>query len=254
MLQLSPEAFLQVSHLFDPAMPNSTVLFSTLEQRTPGRVFVDDPDMPQRAVVVADYRRWTFLGGTFDQSSLDHDLVLLQSMTDFELIWPAWLGNHLTPPTHYIDVIERIEFFDRTHSADKVPRLPSDSTFRFMDADLFKRCLWHDVVVSATGTTANFLANCVGICLVRGDDILCEAYGVFRGAGRQEIGTITHPVHRRQGYAVVTCEQLLRRCENQGLAAYWSCDASNTGSIKTARDLGFKTQRAYQQIKYLLCQ
>ncbi len=250
MLQVPSEAFQRVSHLFDPSMPNSTVLFSTLEQKTPGRVFVNDIQRPQRAIVVANYRGWTFLGGMYDQSSLDHDLAMLQRMTAFELIWPAWLGDHLAPVARFAGVIERCEFFDRQPGTDITPLLPPGSTFRFMDTDLFARCLWYDVVVPAAGTAANFLANCVGVCLIRGDDILCEAYGIFRGAGRQEIGIITHPAHRRQGYAVRTSERLITHCEAQGIVAYWSCDGSNTGSIKTAHGLGFKTQRAYRQFRY----
>jgi RimJ/RimL family protein N-acetyltransferase len=83
-----------------------------------------------------------------------------------------------------------------------------------------------------------------------GREICSEAYAVFFGGGRVEIGVITHEEYQRRGCAYVTCQHLIRLCEAQGYPTYWSCEQDNVASVATARKLGYQVQRAYQWLYY----
>jgi RimJ/RimL family protein N-acetyltransferase len=70
------------------------------------------------------------------------------------------------------------------------------------------------------------------------------------GDTKAEIGAITREAYRGHGYAPITCAYLIEACERRGYQAYWSCDTENTASIRVARKLGFRQERAYQIFEY----
>lgn len=113
-----------------------------------------------------------------------------------------------------------------------------------MAGRLFARCLWHDDMVTASGTAENFLRQGIGLCLMAGDEICSEAYAVCRGAGSFEIGIVTAEAHRGRGYAFLVRQHLMRLCEASGQLTRWSCFADNTASAHLSRKLGFQTEHA----------
>lgn len=91
-------------------------------------------------------------------------------------------------------------------------------------------------------------ANCL---LVMDGDVICsEAYAVFLGAGKFEIGIVTNQEYRKQGYAYLACKGLLQLVEATGYPPRWSYFGGNVGSAATARKLGFGGQREYQWFSY----
>jgi hypothetical protein len=57
------------------------------------------------------------------------------------------------------------------------------------------------------------LAQGFGYCLIRGQELLSEAFAADAALGMIEIGTITAECYRRRGYAAVTCAHLIRESE-----------------------------------------
>jgi RimJ/RimL family protein N-acetyltransferase len=119
-----------------------------------------------------------------------------------------------------------------------------------MDEAVLGRCLWRDLMTSAYGTQERFLQHGIGLCLMAGHEICSEAYAVFFGGGRVEIGVITHEAYRQRGYATVACQHLIKHCETQGYPTYWSCEQDNVASAATARKLGYQVQKEYQWLYY----
>jgi len=225
-----------------------------LEGRNPGRVYVDRKDTPSWAIVVLDFYATTFIGGTIDQQTLNNVFSKLRSDRTLALVWMPQAVQDIGPPSGRTSVIERLDFFDRAPRNDASnpwsQRIPGRSTIRQIDASLLARCLWRDNILDAFGTEERFLANGLGYCLMRDDEILSEAYGVFRGAGRFEIGAITAEHHRGRGYAALTCTHLITTIEASGLSTYWSCHRNNVASAATARKLGYQVERPYQFLVY----
>ncbi len=85
-----------------------------------------------------------------------------------------------------------------------------------------------------------------GLCLVHGDELVCEAFAGPSAGGVIEIGVETHPRHMQKGYAVITCSHLIHIMEQQGFQTYWNCAKQNLPSAALARRLGYQTEREYQ--------
>lgn len=110
MFELPSAQFTRVLPLFDPDQPNSTMLFSTLEGRTPGKVYVDDVDHPTAGILVINFYNTTFLGGALDPFWVQQALSELRQNQDILLTWSPRLAVSLEPPALEIG---RYEFYDR---------------------------------------------------------------------------------------------------------------------------------------------
>jgi len=248
MLELPPAQFSLVIPLFTPEQSNSTMIFATLEGRTPGKVYVDHADRPQQCLVVINFLNFTFMGGTVDQAWLTQSVNELCQTQKIMLNWTETVATTLQPPGEPAEIRGGLAF-DQCRPVQPAP-LPPGHTLRVIDRALLARCLWHEVMVLACGSTENFLAQGMGLCLLQGDEICSEAYAVWQGVGKFEIGIVTHEQHRQRGYAHLVCQHLIKWCEAQGYSPYWSCMQENVASAATARKLGFQKEQAYQWLVY----
>jgi hypothetical protein len=249
LVELPSNRFDRAVPLFAPDGPNSTMIFSTLEGRTPGKAYVDVLEMPAACVLSIDYYHLTFLSHAAPLSWSQASLARLREIHDINLVWPT----HLVPPLPPAAVIDRAEFFDLPIPEDIsqcLLSLPEGFQFQSMTHELLARCLWRDEIRMACGTEEQFLRHGIGVCLLHEADICSEAYAVFRGADRFEIGVITNEAYRRRNLAYLTCLQLAVLCTEGGYPTYWSCHQDNAGSMETARKLGYRTQRAYKILHY----
>ena len=86
--------------------------------------------------------------------------------------------------------------------------------------------------------------------MMRGDEIIVEAYASSLGRTQAEIGAVTWEAYRGNGYAPIACAYLMQLLERRGYRAYWSCDADNLASIRVAQKLGFRQEKVYQILEY----
>lgn len=209
---------------------------------------MDDAGEPAQCLLVTSFLNFTFLGRSPGAAPrpewLAEAISTLRSTQDLYLNWPAHPTAQGGPPILPGKVQGGLEFRDR-RPAPIVP-LPAGHQLQLVDGALFARCMWRDAIVTAFGTAENFLCHGIGLCLMEGDEICSEAYAVWRGAGRFEIGIVTAAARRGRGYAFMACQHLMRLCEAAGQPTCWSCFADNTASAHLARKLGYRTERADQ--------
>jgi RimJ/RimL family protein N-acetyltransferase len=230
--------------LFAADYPNGTVLLSLLDGRCPGAVVVDNVENPTAAVAVADFENFAYVGGAPSAEWLAGAFAELCKERYLLLIAAEWLPTAALPDA--ARVLPRLEFLNPDAQRRPTPvELPEGFSFRPLDADLLERCLWRDQMVNAYGTPEGFIAENLGVCLMRGDEICCEAYAVCPAGGHYEIGVVTHDDYQRRGFAYVTCVLLADECARRGFATSWSCDLDNPASAATARKLGYTTERPY---------
>jgi RimJ/RimL family protein N-acetyltransferase len=89
-----------------------------------------------------------------------------------------------------------------------------------------------------------------GLCLMHGDELLCEAFAGPAANGIIEIGVETHPHHMRKGYATITCAHLIHEMELQGYITYWNCARDNLPSAALAHKLGYQTEKEYRLLAW----
>lgn len=238
--------------LFDPDVPNNPALWAVLRGRHQGRAVVDDPRHPLQCVLRTD-ACLTYFGRYTSQAFLLDAVEHFRDQGPVWLVWPP--GSGVLPPMRPVALaVPRVEFYDLLPHSPLLKswrcQLPSDCTIRPIDRQLLERCQWRSDMAFYCGSLDNFLKNGIGLCLMRDEQIIVEAYASALGESRAELGAITWEPFRGQGYAPVACAHLIDICARRGYQAYWSCDASNHASQRVARKLGFRQERAYKIFEY----
>ncbi|MEQ9453233.1 MAG: GNAT family N-acetyltransferase [Phycisphaeraceae bacterium] len=251
MVLLPPSHFTDVEGMFPEDGPNAAMLHATLEGRVPGRVLVDDAQRPSCALVQADYYGFTFPSRPMPPSFLKEGIERLLDDGPVLLVWPGegdTAAPSVDPPAAGL-TLERVMLrgFDVSSKPLHGVQVPEGCMLSPMDSGLVPRCVWHDQLLRAMGSIDRFLTYGLGVCLLRDDTILSEAYMCFWGSGLAEIGVVTHPDHRRQGFGVLTARHLIELCEERGLDVYTTCYAANEPLRRVAVQVGLT-----EEVPYLL--
>ena len=238
--------------IFDPDLPNSPALWAVLLGKHAGKAVVDDDLNPAQCMLRTNAALSYFSQPT-QQDFLDQALPYFRRRGPVWLVWPHRTALR-SPEPQAAQAVNRVEFMDydpHSNHLDKLKRqLPDSCRIQFIDQLLLERCEWRSEMEFYAGSLDNFLEYGLGMCLLRGDEILAEAYASALGKTRAEIGAFTSQAYRGRGYATITCAYLIEACEQRGYQAYWSCDADHAASIRVARKLGFRQERPYYIYEY----
>ncbi|MBX3001303.1 MAG: GNAT family N-acetyltransferase [Caldilineaceae bacterium] len=244
--QVSP----QLRDLFDVSQPMAIRCFAVLDGSIRGQIWTDDPIRPTWGAVKEAAFDTLFLGGR-PTANIVYEIVeeLRNQQGVAFALWPDHPFNHLLPRSPDFDDWE-LEFTDRSHSADLGPYLsvPEGCELRPIDATWLARCRYHDIYIAYFGSAEQTLAQGFGFCLVKGEDLLSEAFAAEAALGMIELGTITGEPYRRRGYATVVCAHLALECEARGYRTYWNCAKNNQASATLARKLGHQTEKEFRYV------
>jgi GNAT superfamily N-acetyltransferase len=247
-----PIAYPGLASLFDPALPDHPVLWSVLQGRHMGLAVVDDLDQPTQCVLRTD-ACLTYVSRDIAPTFLGEAIPRMLVHGDVWLVWPTESRTATIPPAGGKPNL-RFEFTGcDPHSAllaNLQLCLPAGFAIQRIDELLLERCEWRDEMIFYCGSVDRFLAYDLGICLMRGEEIIVEAYASSFGERLAEIGAITRQEHRGHGYAPITCAYLIEMLDSQGYLPYWSCDEGNQASIRVAEKLGFHHKKSYLILEY----
>jgi RimJ/RimL family protein N-acetyltransferase len=235
--------------LFDPHTPNNPALWAVLLGRHRGKALVDDSQNPRECLV------HTEASLTYASREMSQEF-LKQAIAHFRLsdrIWLIHKPGDVPAPEGY-KIVPRLEFYDCDPQSqvleDLRSELPAGYSIHPIDWQLLQRCEWRDDMAFYSGSLENFLRQDLGICLMHGEDILCEAYANPVGSPYAEVGAITREPFRGRGLAPITMAYLIELLYHRGYRAYWSCDQDNLASARVARKLGFKVEQPYEIFEY----
>lgn len=113
-----------------------------------------------------------------------------------------------------------------------------------------KELLLHEDLIeeihSECSSTAEFLANRFGFCVLAGEEIITWCLSEYNSGGGCEVGIATQPGHRRQGLATLASLALVEKAFELGYQEVgWHCYAGNQGSIAAALSAGFELEDRY---------
>ena len=114
--------------------------------------------------------------------------------------------------------------------------------------DFFKKCFWFKETSERYGSPEKFLRFGKGYALYKGEHIISECYTDYVGGGYTEIGIVTHPDYRGQGFGSQVASYLISKCLDQNYTPIWSCQVNNRASLKVAIKIGFSISRYYVQM------
>ena len=243
----------QVTHelgaLFNPSDPAFLRCQAVLDGHAAGWIFTDHPETPSWAVVQEAAFGSLYLAGGMQAAGLQELIGILRNQGNVLVgLWqddPRW---SLLPANPEYTGYTR-EFTDRLATGE-LPDIPQGCKLKRLDQSLGKQILGRNMLVHMYGSIQQALQWGYGLCLLRGDELLCEAFAGPAAAGMIEIGVETHPHHMRKGYATLTCTHLIAEMEQQGYSTYWNCAKGNLPSAALARRLGYRTEKEYRLVAW----
>lgn len=240
----------QIRALFDLTDPASIRLTAVLDAVTVGQVWVDDLTNPMWAILRESLYGTLYLGGSPSRAAVQSLIERYQPEGDVLIgLWPDDPRWSMIPTNYQYDgkVIDCTERIPQPANL----QIPLVCEIRRVDLALFQRSVDYESNIATFGSAERALEHLIGIYLMRGDEILCEAFASNPIGSIREMGVTTPEAHRRQGYATVTCEHLAHTCESLGFSTYWNCNAENIGSVRLARKLGYQTMQEYRLVAWL---
>lgn len=236
--------------LFRTDEPQACRCFAVLDGNGhPGKIFTDDPGAPTWGIVWEGCDGATFIGGALDAATLAQAFAHLRRAG--EVLVGLWLDDprqRLLPPDPYYDG-RTLEFYDRPvgRGLDRYLRqVPQGCVLRPLDRSLILRSEWGPDDVALVGGLDAWEKTHLGYCLMRGDQILCEATAGPPALGLREPGVFTQPEHRGRGSATLTAARLVHEVEAMGDRTYWNCAKQNVASAAVARKLGYRVEKEYR--------
>jgi GNAT superfamily N-acetyltransferase len=241
---------LALRSLFRTDEPQARRCFAVLDGVVhTGKIITDDPVSPTWGVVWEACDGVTYLGGRLDRATLVRVFANLRK--ENHVLVGLWLDDprqDLLPPDAYYDG-RTLEFYDRPigKGLDKhLHKIPQGCEIRRLDRGLIMRTEWGLGDVQFAGGIEVWEKTCFGFCLMRGDEILCEATVGPPAIGLREPGVFTQKEHRGKGYATMTSARLIKEIEALGDETYWNCAQQNVASAAVARKLGYRIEKEYR--------
>jgi RimJ/RimL family protein N-acetyltransferase len=255
MIQVLPsEVTPQIRELFDPDAPASLRCLAVLDGQSLGGVWVDALPYPRFGIVREAAFGSLYFGGIPDAATINAVVSDLRPRGDVLIgLWPdAGLWERLPVNPDYVGSV--LEFSHRV--ADRPGPLPPEPLpegcqLRHLDSDLFTRSMMAAYFIRVYGSVQKALQEGIGLCLMRGQEILSEGSAGPSANGLIEIGVETKKEHQLHGYATWVCSCLIQECEELGLGTYWNCDAQNPASVALARKLGYRSEKHYKLVAWL---
>lgn len=253
--------------LFADVAAWNVYLTAVLHNDSPGRVYVDDPAAPRSGFAVSldgaylagDADNHAFNSALRDElaatllagdrvNAADPTLTVCVDSSDWEPALADILGEWRWPPiwgqNHYYRFDSpRLNWRDALPSGYDIVRL--DAALLQQQGNRLPQNVT-DAIRIGWQNQRNFLENDFGFAARHGNDIVCWCLADVTTGDKCEIGIETIAAQRRRGLATAVTAATVAYCQQQGFTHIgWHCSADNTGSIKTAVNVGFQLAHTY---------
>jgi len=238
--------------LFNRTMPTVIRCYAVLGDGNAGRIFTDDIDNPKLGYV------WEQDDGTLYQGGVKDWQILAQMVSTLRQDGTVALGFRdgdrsvdFFPPDPEAGA-ECVELDRPVNGSDLTPNLnllPGFEVYR-MGRDLIVKSPRFDETLNRYGNLDTYLETGLDVCILHGDEFVCEAGADMDVGGVREVGIVTERPYRGQGFGTIAVAHLLKWCDELGCSTYWDCVKLNIGSLKMARKLGFGNERSYKLLAW----
>jgi GNAT superfamily N-acetyltransferase len=249
MIEIKPaDVTTRFASLFDRRVPTGVRCFSVLGGGNAGRIFTDNLTNPSIGYVWEQDDGTLYQGGVRDAKTLAEMVSLLRKESVVALGFRD--GDPCVddfPPGPDAGA-ECIELERPVHSSDLSPflSLPSGYEAFRMGRDLLEKSPHLEANLNRYGSVETLLETGMNVCILHGDEYVCEAGADMEVGGVREVGIFTEPAYRGRGFGTLAVAHLLEWCDESGCSTYWSCVKLNIGSLKIARKLGFTNERIHK--------
>jgi GNAT superfamily N-acetyltransferase len=241
-----------IKALFDRQMPTGVRCFAVLGGGNAGRIFVDDQQHLQMSLV------WEQDDGTLYRGGVTNWQVVAEMVHMLRQAYPVALAFRDGDPSRDFfpsgpDAgAECVELDRSVNGSDLFPFLelpPGYEVFR-MGSDLVEKSPRLEETLFRYGNLDRYLETGLDVCILHGDEFVCEAGADMDVDGVREVGVVTERPYRQKGFGTIAVAHLLQWCDELGCSTYWDCVKLNIGSLKMARKLGYGNERSYKVLDW----
>jgi GNAT superfamily N-acetyltransferase len=277
---IKEQQYKKVRHLFHLLEDKQPMCLSVLEGIYPGRVFVDDMEHPDVALLTTFIENeahgvWAFLAGNPGNAGFNQNLN--RAITDRQIIpreapmvlftcdSQSW-DNHVptVATAGRLIRVPRYHFICREFKFPWKESLPEGYTVKRLSNDL-RQISDLDIPEDVCNT----LDKWAGIANKNFQDfgfvildnigkipvIVCWATIDFIANGFGDLGFFTQSNYRRRGFGTIVAAASLEYGFTNGLTRVnWTCDADNQGSLRIAQKLGLVRIEDYMMYVLILDQ
>lgn len=256
--QLSPDSF----HLAKSLLETETRLAVTaaLAGESPAELYVDDPVMPQAAILMLWNAR-IYLVGTPGNATFSQDFTSLlheRYMPQGKGRQPFGFAIDFTPSVWEDDLaalFPDIESLRAEHQYYCIhldtpilpPSLPEGFVLRKVDEALLAQSSLGNYqslveeIHSESPSVDDFLQHKFGYCVQHGQDLVGWCLSEYNHGNQCELGIETLEGFQRRGLATATAQATMAHAQSVGMGKIgWHCWKANVPSSSLARKLGFE--------------
>ena len=234
--------------LFDCKMPTAVRCYAVLGGGNAGRIFIDDLEHPKLGYVWEKDDGTLYQGGVKDRQVLQQMVEILRQEGTVALDFRDGDPEVKLFPSNPDAGAECIEL-DRQGGGSDLSvylKLPPGFEVHRMGRDLIEKSPRLDESLFRYGSLESYLEKGMDVCILHGEEFVCEAGADMDVGGVREVGVVTERPYRGQGFGTIVTAHLLRWCDELGCSTYWDCVKLNISSLKIARKLGFGNERSYK--------
>lgn len=250
MIELQEHEFSSIlGALRQPGGIHNVFVYSVIDGKQQGKVFVNHVDNPSAGLVVNRGGCYYVFGDVTDVV-FNHDLVAYlrdpsnhARFFDLYLSSNEWLSFLKWELDGNVVQLKRSHYmFEEMSSKLQDVEVPEAFQLRLIDEYLFDK--YRDEIDNSYsylwGSSANYLKDAFGYCLLSNDDFVsvCNTFYVDGKFIAPDIMTVDE--YQKRGLATIVCSFFIRRSVELGLTPYWDCDAGNEASNRLAQTLGLR--------------
>lgn len=242
---------------------------AVMEGVNPGRVFVDDVDLPTSGLIwLGNNDGFIFIGDEKNEGFNNEltnfiDEKIIPEARKVGLDWFEGIGNH----RKWNGTIEKVlksrklgSWNQRVYTLQKDDYKNNDDLAIEQEYKVVKICetlfenndysiknieFLHAQILAFWSSSEAFFRVGIGYCMIYKKEIVSICFSGFVVGNVHAVAIETIEGHRGKKLAQQTAKSFVTACLNNNIVPYWDCMESNKPSIAVAENLGFKNVLTY---------
>lgn len=237
---------------------------AVIEGVNPGRVFVDDIDLPTSGLIwLGNNDGFIFIGDEKNEgfnNELNNfiDKIIIPEAIKVGLNWFEGIGNHRKWNTTIKKALKsrklgswnqrvytlqkddyKCNYVLAIEQGYKVVKI-CENLFENNDYSIKNIEFLHSKILEFWSSTETFFSEGIGYCMIYKDEIVSICFSGFVVENVHAVTIETIEGHRGKKLAQKIAKSFVNDCLNNNIVPYWDCMESNKPSIAVAENIGFK--------------
>ena len=261
ILELKKDEFTNILPLVNSLKNSVPLIFSVIEQKQNGKIFVDSVSNPSVTLVYHDVGILNLIGNSKNDNFNKELHKLIYEKIEHKQKYFA-LGVHSNGFEGKIEKLIGKSVEKEIRTCFNLSNLKVENDLRYtynkfqlksIDIELMERVNNElDFCKEYWNSSEDFIKYGLGYCFLEKDKIISTCYSCTVGDNYIELDLETLKEFEGMGLATILTNRFINNCIKRGMKPVWVCNKDNITSYKLAKKLGFEEVSNYVQYWWLL--